>query len=149
MIVQKSDSTARFLKNVKQEILIYGIFLDMKLFPLLGLVAARSHRNEMHLSRFVNKKFLFFPGTGIIFIVLDKICNWQIIFLFHRLISMSLRQPLGRSTKNFFSSTQGDQLLEKRTPNFDSKLFGIILKESCFITKLSKERLFISKSWDF
>ena len=60
MIVQKSDSTARFLKNVKQEILIYGIFLDMKLFPLLGLVAARSHRNEMHLSRFVNKKFLFF-----------------------------------------------------------------------------------------
>ena len=60
MIVQKSDSTARFLKNVKKEILIYGIFLDMKLFPLLGLVAARSHRNEMHLSRFVNKKFLFF-----------------------------------------------------------------------------------------
>lgn len=55
MIVQKSDSTARFLKNVKQEILIYGIFLDMKLFPLLGLVAARSHRNEMHLSRYLSK----------------------------------------------------------------------------------------------
>lgn len=121
----------------------------MKLFPLLGLVAARSHRNEMHLSRFVTENLFIEPETGFIFLILDKISNWRIIFPSHRLILMSLRQPLDPSTKNFCLSTQGDQLLEKKTPNSDSKLFGIISKESCFTTKLSKERLFISKSSDF
>ena len=111
----------------------------MKLFPLLGLVAARSHRNEMHLSRFVHKKILIFcVKKGFIFSCFRQ--DQQLADYFSLSpADFDVSETAARSEyEKFLLEHPGRSTLRKEDAEFRFKTFWDNLKRILFYNKIEQ-----------